>query len=163
MSINRAILLGHVGGDAEIRSMTNGDRVATFSLATSERWRNKTTGQMDEATEWHRVVVFNQALVEICDKYVRKGGRVAVEGMIKSQKYTDRDGVERRKTEIVVGRFDGRLSLEGQPQGGGRDEHAYGERKPGQGHGSAQERNPDDPRAPAPQPARRAIDDDIPF
>lgn len=159
MSINRAILLGHVGGDAEIRSAANGDRVATFSLATREHWKDKTTGEPREATEWHRVVVFNQALVEICERYVRKGGRVAVEGAIKSQKYTDREGVERRKTEIVIGRFDGRLSLEGQPQGGPRDEHAYGE--PGRAPRQAA-RDPDDPRAPAPA-ARAPVEDDIPF
>lgn len=158
MSINRAILLGHVGGDPDIRSTNAGDQVASFSLATSESWKDKATGERKESTEWHRVVIFNQAICGVVRDHVKKGHRVAVEGQIKSRKYRDRDGVERSITEIVIGRFDGRLSLEGQPSGGRRDEHDYGQtrtREPA--------RNADDPRDRAPSTPREAIDDDIPF
>ena len=158
MSINRAILLGHVGGDPDIRTTNGGDMVAIFSLATSETWKDKPTGERREATEWHRVVVFNQQIAAVARDYVKKGARVSVEGMIKTREYTDRDGGKRKTTEIVIGRFDGRLSLEGQPQGGAaRDEHGYGTQRTRE-----PPRNPDDPRD-NPPPTRAPIDDDIPF
>lgn len=162
MSINRAILLGHVGGDPEIRSTSNGDQVATFSLATSETWKDKASGERREATEWHRIVAFNQQIVGTIRDYVKKGTRVAIEGAIKTREYTDREGVKKRATEIVIGRFDGRLSLEGQPQGAGaRDEHGYGQQR------TREARPADDlrDRASTTQPAspRAPIDDDIPF
>ncbi len=159
MSINRAILLGNVGKDPEIRSNNSGDRIATFSIATSETWKDKSTGERKEATEWHNIVVFNQNIIPVVESYVKKGTRVSVEGMIKTRKWQDRDGKDRWSTEIVIGRFDGRLSLEGQPSGNGstqRDEHSYGT-----------QRTKDDPRtrtqaqAPAGRPSD--LDDEIPF
>ncbi|WP_293857338.1 single-stranded DNA-binding protein [uncultured Alsobacter sp.] len=127
MSINRAILLGNVGKDPEIRTMNNGDKVATFSLATSEYWKDKATGERKETTDWHTIVVFNQNIIPVIEQYVEKGGRVSVEGAIKTRKYQDRDGHDRWTTEIVVGRFDGKVTLEGKPSGGSqRDEHGYG-------------------------------------
>jgi len=117
MSINRAILLGNVGKDPEIRSNNSGDPIATFIIATSETWKDKATGERKEATEWHNIVVFNQAIIPVIEGYVKKGTRVSVEGMIKTRKWQDRDGKARWSTEIVIGRFDGRLSLEGQPGG----------------------------------------------
>lgn len=157
MSINRAILLGNVGKDPEIRSNNSGDRIATFSIATSETWKDKSTGERKEATEWHNIVVFNQNIIPVVESYVKKGTRVSVEGMIKTRKWQDRDGKDRWSTEIVIGRFDGRLSLEGQPSGNGgakRDEHGYGT-----------QRTKDDPRRQAQAPADRPsdLDDDIPF
>lgn len=162
MSINRAILLGNVGKDPEIRATNSGDRVATFSLATSETWRDKATGEKKEATEWHTIVVFNQNLIPVIEGYVKKGGRVSVEGMIKTRKYTHSDGSERRATEIVIGRFDGRLTLEGQPSGGPqRDEHGYGQQAtkpaaPAQDYAAA--RNGASPPSKA-----TTLDDNIPF
>jgi len=126
MSINRAIILGNVGKDPEFRSTQSGEEVATFSVATSETWKDKATGDRKESTEWHNIVVFNQGLVKIIRDYVRKGSRVAIEGKIKTRKWQDRDGHDRWSTEIVLGRFDGTLSLEGSPQGAKRDEHGYG-------------------------------------
>jgi single-strand DNA-binding protein len=119
MSINRAILLGNVGKDPEIRLNNSGDRIATFNIATSETWKDKSTGERKEATEWHNIVVFNQNIIPVVESYVKKGTRVSVEGMIKTRKWQDRDGKERWSTEIVIGRFDGRLGLEGQPSGNG--------------------------------------------
>ena len=156
MSINRAILLGNVGADPEIRSMQSGDRVATFRLATSETWRDKATGEKKEATEWHTIVCFNQALVKIIEQYVQKGGRVSVEGAIRTRKWQDRDGNDRYRTEIVIGPFDGRLGLEGSPSGGGaqRTPESYGDVK---GRGA----DPAKPAAAA--PGAGDLDDDIPF
>lgn len=161
MSINRAILLGNVGKDPEIRATTSGDRVAGFSLATSESWRDKATGERKETTEWHEIVVFNQALIPVIEQWVKKGGRVAIEGMIKTREWEDaQTGQKRRRTEIVIGRFDGKLTLEGQPAGARRDEHAYGQTtaKPpaSDGYGAAK-------AGASPPPRASSLDDDIPF
>jgi single-strand DNA-binding protein len=159
MSINRAILLGNVGGDPDVRSTQSGDKIASFSLATSESWKDKATGERKETTEWHRVVVFNQQIVGIVEQYVKKGGRVSVEGQIKTRAYTDRDDVERKATEIVIGRFDGRLGLEGGAKTETRSEQGYGttsNRETSQGQTSQGS-------APAGRTTGSAIDDDIPF
>jgi single-strand DNA-binding protein len=157
MSINRVILLGNVGGDPDVRSTQGGDKVASFSLATSESWKDKTTGERKETVEWHRIVVFNQNLVGIVEQYVKKGGRVSIEGQIKTRAYTDRDGSERKATEIFIGRFDGRLGLEGAPKTEGRSE---------QGYGTTSNRAAPSQSAQGAAPAGRisdALDDDIPF
>ena len=111
MSLNRAILVGNVGKDPEIRHTQSGDRIASFSLATSESWKDKTTGERKESTDWHNVVVFNQNLIPVIEQYVKKGSKVSIEGKIKTRKYQDRDGADRWATEIVIGRFDGGLAL----------------------------------------------------
>ena len=156
MSINRAILLGNVGRDPEIRTTSGGDKVASFSLATSEVWKDKATGERKETTQWHNIVVWNQAIVGIVDQYVQKGSKVGVEGSIQTRKWQHSDGSDRWSTEIVIGRFDGKLTLEGKPQEH-RTEHGYGQtrtREPaGESSGS---------RRPA-QPAAGGFDDDIPF
>jgi single stranded DNA-binding protein (ssb) len=126
MSINRVILLGNVGRDPEIRTLNNGDEVATLSLATSETWKDKATGERKETTEWHNVVVFNQGLIKVIREYVKKGSRIALEGKMKTRKWQDQNGQDRWTTEVVLRRFDGTLSLESQPQGARRDEHEYG-------------------------------------
>lgn len=152
MSINRAILLGNVGRDPEIRTTNGGDKVATFSLATSDSWKDKATGERKETTHWHNIVVWNQALVGIVEQYVTKGSKVGIEGAIQTRKWQHSDGSDRWSTEIVIGRFDGRLTLEGKPQGH-RSEHGYGETRT---------------RAPAGErsqsrAAAGGLDDDIPF
>lgn len=128
--MNRAILIGNVGKDPEIRSMNNGDQVASFSLATSERWTDKQTQQKKETTTWHNIVCFNQGLVKVIENYVARGSKVAIEGKITNRKY-EKDGIDRYITEIQLGRFDGSLELlgsKGESSGGGyqRDEHSYG-------------------------------------
>lgn len=126
--MNRAILIGNVGKDPDIRNMSNGDQVASFSLATSERWKDKNSGERKESTDWHNVVCFNQGLIKVIEEWVLKGSKVAIEGKIKTRKY-EKDGVDRYVTEIVLGRFDGSLELLGSKgEGGGRDrdEHSYG-------------------------------------
>lgn len=130
MSFNKAILIGNVGKDPEIRSTQGGDRVATFSIATSERWKDKATGEKKESTEWHRIVCFNDALVGVIEKYVLKGSSVAIEGQIKTRKW-EKDGQDHYSTEIVIGRFNGGLTLLGGKRDGAgdRDEHNYGTTK----------------------------------
>jgi single-strand DNA-binding protein len=160
MSINRVILLGNVGSDPEIRNTQGGDKVATFRIATSETWKDKQTGERKEATEWHAIVVFNQNIVGVVEQFVSKGSKVGVEGAIKTRKWQDQAGADRYSTEIVIGRFDGRLSLEGSPQGAKRDEHGYGEsrtRDTGQGYGATKSGGP------IPPSGNNPLDDDIPF
>lgn len=110
-SVNEAILLGNVGQTPDVKTSQDGKKIVTFSLATSDKWTDKTTGEKKEATEWHRVVVFNQALAGVCEKFVRKGTKLFVKGNIKTRKYTGTDGVERYVTEIVLSAYDGEIVL----------------------------------------------------
>src|SRR5215469_11096226 len=117
-SINKVILVGNLGRDPEIRSTNDGMRIANLALATSETWRDRNSGERKERTEWHRVVIFNERLVEIAEKYLRKGSKIYVEGALQTRKWTDNQGMERFSTEIVLQRFRGELTmLDG---GGGR-------------------------------------------
>jgi len=109
-SKNKAIVLGRVGGDPEIRTTQNGNKVATFSVATSEGWKDKQTGEWKEKTEWHRITVWNEGLIGIIEKHVGKGDRVQVEGQLQTRKY-EKDGVERQTTEIVLPQYGGELQL----------------------------------------------------
>lgn len=122
-SVNKVILVGNLGRDPEIRSMPNGDRIANLSIATSEQWRDKSSGERKEKTEWHRVVIFNDNIVKVVENYVKKGSTVYIEGALQTRKWTDKDGVEKYSTEIVVGKFKGELTMlggrEGGSQGGG--------------------------------------------
>lgn len=110
-SVNKVILLGNVGRDPEIRNMQNDDPIANLTVATSESWTDKRSGERQERTEWNRVVVFNPHLAKIVEKYVKKGSRVYLEGQMQTRKWTGQDGVERISTEVVVPRFGGQLIL----------------------------------------------------
>jgi single-strand DNA-binding protein len=110
-SVNKIILVGNVGKDPEARTMQTGGKVVSFSLATSESWNDKMSGDRKEKTQWHRVVIFNEKLGEIAERYVKKGSKVYLEGQIESRKYTDKDGQEREITEVVLSRFRGELTL----------------------------------------------------
>jgi len=120
-SVNKVILVGNLGRDPEIRSMPNGDRIANLSIATSETWRDKSSGERKEKTEWHRVVIFNDNIVKVVENYVKKGSTVYIEGALQTRKWTDQQGVEKYSTEIVVSRFKGELTmLGGKPEGASR-------------------------------------------
>ena len=163
-SVNKVILIGNLGRDPEIRSTQDGTRIANFSVATSESWRDKASGERKERTEWHRVVIFNDRLVDIVEKYLKKGAKVYLEGALQTRKWTDNSGQERYTTEVVLQRFRGELTmLDGRSGGGGAG--SYGEEAPaedyamaggGSGGGGA-----------APRAERRApvqeLDDEIPF
>ena len=110
-SINRVLLVGHLGRDPEVRTNQAGDKIVTLSLATSEQWKDRGTGERKEQTEWHRVVIFNTNLADIAEKYLKKGSLVGVEGKLQTRKWTDKDGIERYSTEVVIGKFKGELTL----------------------------------------------------
>ena len=159
-SVNKVILVGNIGRDPEIRSTQDGMRIANLSLATSETWRDKSSGERKEKTEWHRVAVFNDRLVDVIEKYVKKGAKLYIEGQLQTRKWTDKDGQDRYTTEVVLGRFNGQLTmLDG--RSGGSEGFSGG---------------PDDDMAPAPRaaaggmrsgggraPATQDLDDEIPF
>lgn len=159
-SVNKVILIGNVGRDPEIRSMQNGGRVANFTLATSETWKDRASGERRDKTEWHRVVVFSEALVGVVERFVRKGSRVYVEGQLETRKWNDQSGQERYTTEVVLKQYRSELTLldranegaggggggYGEPAGGGYGERGggggdgYGERGGGSGGGGYGER-----------------------
>ena len=132
-SVNKVILVGNLGRDPEARNMQTGGKVVSFSVATSESWNDRASGERKEKTQWHRVAIFNEKLGEIAEKYLKKGSKVYLEGALESRKYTDKDGQEREITEVVIGRFKGELTLlDGRGgggemgEGGGRSSGGYG-------------------------------------
>ena len=160
-SVNKVILIGNLGRDPEIRSTQDGMRIANLAVATSENWRDRVSGERKERTEWHRVVIFNERLAEIAEKYLKKGAKVYVEGALQNRKWTDNSGQERYTTEVVLTRFRGELTMldgargvasSGPPSEGGYDE-GYGDEMPAS-------------RPAAPARGRTPVndlDDDIPF
>ena len=123
-SVNKVILVGNLGADPEIRTLNSGDRVANLRIATSETWRDRSSGERKEKTEWHRVVIFNDNLVKVAENYLRKGSTVYIEGAIQTRKYTDAQGVEKYSTEIVLQKYRGELTMlggRGDSAGGGGD------------------------------------------
>jgi single-strand DNA-binding protein len=129
-SVNKVILVGNLGRDPEIRSTQDGTRIANLALATSESWRDRTSGERRERTEWHRVVIFNERLTEIAEKYLRKGSKIYVEGALQTRKWTDQQGQERYSTEVVLQRFRGELTMldgAGGARGAGASEGGYDE------------------------------------
>jgi single-strand DNA-binding protein len=117
-SVNKVILVGNLGKDPEVRRMTSGEPVVNLSIATSESWRDKSSGERKEKTEWHRVVIFNKNLAEVAEKYLRKGAKVYVEGQLQTRKWTDKDGAEKYSTEIVLQNFRGELTMLDSRNGG---------------------------------------------
>ncbi len=166
-SVNKVIIVGNVGKDPEIRSTQSGGKIANVTLATSESWNDKASGERKEKTEWHRVVIFNDRLVDVVERFVKKGEKLYVEGSLQTRKWTDQSGQEKYTTEVVVDRFRGDITLLGGRSGGGGGESYGGEG----GFGGAA------PRQGARQPARSGgdspsweprsgggdLDDDIPF
>ena len=110
MSVNKVILIGNLGNDPEIRSMKSGNQVANFSLATSESWKDKQTGERKEKTEWHKVCVFNQGLVRLCE-YLKKGSKVYIEGQLETRKWQDQSGNDRYTTEIVLRPYKSEITI----------------------------------------------------
>jgi single-strand DNA-binding protein len=155
-SVNKVILVGNLGRDPEIRSTQDGLRIANLSVATSESWRDKNSGERKEKTEWHRVAIFNERLVDVVEKYLKKGSKVYIEGALQTRKWTDNSGQERYTTEVVLQRFRGELTMLDGRSGGGEG-------------GYASDPSDDDMpvRQSAARPARAAatqdLDDEIPF
>jgi len=125
--VNKVILVGNLGKDPEVRRTQSGEPIVNFSVATSENWRDKNTGERKEKTEWQRVGMFNGHVAKIAEQYLRKGSKVFVEGQLATRKWTDKDGQEKYTTEIVLNRFRGELQmLDGRGEGGGRSEGGFG-------------------------------------
>jgi single-strand DNA-binding protein len=110
-SVNKVTLVGNLGRDPEVRYATSGAKIVNLSVATSERWKDKATGENKEKTEWHRVVVFNERLADVCERYLRRGSKVYLEGALQTRKWTDQMGVEKYTTEVVLQRFRGELIM----------------------------------------------------
>ena len=110
-SVNKVILLGNLVKDPDIRATSTGSRLASFSIATSTKYRNKDTQQLEDKTEWHRIVVFNDKLADICEKYLRKGSKIYIEGQLKTRKWTDNNGVDKYTTEVVIPNYSGVLTM----------------------------------------------------
>ena len=164
-SVNKVILVGNLGRDPEVRSMQDGRSMVNMSVATSDTWRDRQSGERKERTEWHRVVIFNEKLAEVAQKYVRKGSKVYVEGQLATRKWTDQSGQERYTTEVVIPRFGGALTMldgrsggeGGGPGGGGPDDDFGGGGMSGGGGGSSGGGRP------ASRGSKAELDDDIPF
>jgi single-strand DNA-binding protein len=121
-SVNKVILVGNLGRDPEVKRLNSGDPVVNLSVATSENWRDKASGERKERTEWHRVVIYNENLAKVAEQYLRKGSKVYLEGQLQTRKYTDQQGNEKYSTEVVLTRFRGELVLLDRPEGGERTE-----------------------------------------
>ena len=118
-SVNKVILIGNLGADPEIRRTQDGRPIANLRVATSESWRDKATGERKEKTEWHRVVIFSEGLCKIAEQYLKKGSKVYLEGQLQTRKYTDKDGVEKYSTEVVLQNFNSTLTMLDTRGGGG--------------------------------------------
>ncbi|MGE0718099.1 MAG: single-stranded DNA-binding protein [Alphaproteobacteria bacterium] len=179
-SVNKVILIGNLGRDPEVRSTQAGKKIVNLALATSETWRDRNSGERQERTEWHRVVIFNERLAEVAERYLRKGAKVYVEGALQTRKWTDQGGQERYTTEVVLQQFRGELTmLDGRGGGGGGDmggggydemdgppgggDMGGGGRMSGGGMSGGGGRSAPASRGGSSPPPRGDLDDDIPF
>ncbi|MPY74819.1 MAG: single-stranded DNA-binding protein [Alphaproteobacteria bacterium] len=157
-SVNKVILIGNLGRDPEIRSMQNGGKVCNLSIATSERWRDRGSGEQQERTEWHRVVIFDDRLVDVAERYLRKGAKVYLEGELQTRKWQDQGGQDRYSTEVVLRKFRGQLTMLDSRGGGEGGQYGGGDSGPYGGGGGG---GPSD--GPSGGPPPNDLDDDIPF
>jgi single-strand DNA-binding protein len=166
-SVNKVILVGNLGKDPEVRTTQDGTKIVNFTLATSETWNDRASGERKERTEWHRVVIFNDRIADVAEKYLRKGRKVYVEGALQTRKWTDQSGQERYTTEVVIGRFRGELVLidsnrgedaggTAESGGGGYRERAPAAARPPSGGGGSGGPSWDAPKG-------GDLDDEIPF
>lgn len=163
-SVNKVVLVGNLGRDPEVRNAQSGMKIVNLAVATSDTWNDKASGERKEQTEWHRVVIMNDRLADVAEKYLRKGSKVYVEGKLQTRKWTDQSGQEKYTTEILLGRFGAELVLLDRPAGGGAAGDDY----------AAPRSTSSSSRAPASGPAPRSVgswdtrpstdmDDEIPF
>jgi single-strand DNA-binding protein len=161
-SVNKVILVGNVGKDPEVRHTQDGKPIVSFSVATSENWRDKATGEKREKTEWHRVVIFNEGLAKVAEQYVKKGTSLYIEGQLQTRKWTDNAGVEKYSTEVVLQNYRGEMTLLGGRPGSGGD-NAMSSGGDDFGMSSPMDR-PAPARGGAKQSfARSELDDEVPF
>ena len=179
-SVNKVILVGNMGKDPEVRSTQDGNKIVNLTLATSETWNDRASGERKEKTEWHRVVIFNDRVADVAERFLKKGAKIYVEGSLQTRKWTDQQGQERYTTEVVISRFNGQLTMLDGRSGGGEGS-GYGGSDSGAASGSPgggyapRERAPANAARPAGGPARGGaaapswdapkgdLDDEIPF
>jgi len=162
-SVNKVILVGNLGQDPEIRSTQDGRQIANFSIATSDSWKDKNTGERREKTEWHRVVVFNEGLVRVIQNYVKKGSKVYIEGSLQTRKWTDKSGIEKYTTEVVLQGFNCNLTMLDSRNSGGDSGYGGGSSDGGYGQQSQQQGGMDSSGGGQTQNFARDLDDDVPF
>lgn len=160
-SVNKVILLGNVGRDPEIRATQDGREIATLAIATSDTWKDKHSGERKEKTEWHRVVVFNDGLVNVIKNYIKKGAKLYIEGALQTRKWTDKDGVERYSTEIVLQGFNSTLTMLDRAGGDSsssapQDDYGYGGESSSPSKGSSSNSSKQDF-------IHHDLDDEVPF
>jgi single-strand DNA-binding protein len=163
-SVNKVILVGNLGKDPEVRNAQNGTKIVSFTMATSDTWNDKASGERKEKTEWHRVVIFNERLGDVAERFLRKGRKVYVEGALQTRKWTDQSGAEKYTTEVVIDRFRGELTLldsrsdggEGGMGGGGMGGGGGGSRSGGGGMSGGGSASWEPPKG-------GDLDDEIPF
>lgn len=158
-SLNKVMIIGNLGNDPDIRAMQNGGRVCNLSIATSETWKDKNTGERREKTEWHRVVIFNEGLVNVCENYLKKGSKVFIEGSLETRSWDDKDGQKKYTTEVVLKAYNGSLTmLDGRNDNQGQGSGGYQQQRPQQmasNNGGMQQQNN--------APVHDDFEDDIPF
>lgn len=172
-SVNKVILIGNLGKDPEVRNTQDGSKIVNLTLATSETWNDRASGERKERTEWHRVVIFNDRLADVAERFLKKGAKIYVEGSLQTRKWTDQQGQERYTTEVVLGRFNGSLTMLDGRSGGGESggyESAqtggYGARERSSTPGGGAARSSGGARGNAPSwdaPKGGDLDDEIPF
>lgn len=165
-SVNKVILVGNLGRDPEVRSMQDGSPVVNLSIATSENWRDKNTGERRDKTEWHRVVIFNENLAKVAQNYLKKGSKVYIEGQLQTRKWTDQSGQEKYSTEVVLQRYRGELTMldgRGDNVGGGGFNDGQSSYGGGQGHGGGNAGGQQAGGYSAPAGGAADLDDEIPF
>jgi single-strand DNA-binding protein len=163
-SVNKVILVGNLGKDPEVRTTQDGTKIVNFTLATSETWNDRASGERKEKTEWHRVVIFNDRVADVAERFLKKGAKVYVEGSLQTRKWTDQSGQERYTTEVVIGRFNGQMTMLDTRGGGGEAGEGgggYRERAPAAARPAAAARSGGTPSWDAPKGGD--IDDEIPF
>ena len=160
-SVNKVILIGNLGADPEIKRTQDGRPIANLRIATSETWRDKSSGERKEKTEWHRVVIFNEGLCKVAEQYLKKGSKVYIEGQLQTRKWTDQSGVEKYSTEVVLQSFNSTLTmLDGRTSSGGGN---FGSDDSGGDFGSGGPSSGEPRRAAHAGSHRSDMDDDIPF
>lgn len=172
-SLNKVTLIGNLGADPEVRTFNNGGKVCNLRIATSERWRDKNTGENREKTEWHTVAIFAEGLVRVCEQYLRKGSSIYIEGKLQTRKWQDQSGADRYSTEVVLQGFDSKLVMldgrnsggdSGGGQGGGsQGGGGYGGGNQGGGYGGGNQGGGNQGGPQGGPPAAGGLDDEIPF
>tara|TARA_B100000965_G_scaffold331170_3_gene295213 strand:+ start:1160 stop:1663 length:504 start_codon:yes stop_codon:yes gene_type:complete len=164
-SVNKVILVGNLGRDPEVRFSQAGQKIVNMSVATSENWKDRQSGERREKTEWHRVVVFDERLADICEQYLKKGARVYLEGTLQTRKWTGQDGVEKYTTEVVLPRFNGVMTMldSRSGDGGGRDQGGGWDQSNAERGGDAPGNAGQGNAGQSGGPGHADLDDEIPF